>query len=98
MNTKNTVKQLEIDGEAYYIKPLTLRLYRELKGKLKENVDAEENGVMMVAYSLCNTDGRLIYNDTMVDAINDLPLKVVLKLVNEINTLNGWNDVDIKKN
>jgi hypothetical protein len=79
-----------------------LKMSGKTLGKLLEfrNKGSESGAAFLVASSLCDEGGKLFYDPSCeadVDEVNDLPATAIKELVEAINSLNGWNEVEEKK-
>lgn len=90
----------EIDGIGeVYLKKLTVAEQGELakKGEKNDNIATSLN---MVAYSLCDENGKRLFNDNDVKELGNLTAEQMTAIVNVISEINGFDTKldDIKKN
>lgn len=90
----------EIDGIGeIYLKKLTVSEQGELakKGEKNDNITTSLN---MVAYSLCDENGKRLFNDNDIKELGNLTAEQMTAIVNAISEINGFDKSidDIKKN
>lgn len=90
----------EIDGIGeVYIKKLTIAEQNELakKGDKADNVATSLN---MVAYSLCDENGKRLFGDNDIKELGNLTAEQMTAIVNVISDINGFDTKldDVKKN
>lgn len=71
-----------------YIKSMTASEREGLENKMQTEV--ENNGIRATVfiYSVCEEDGKLIFNDEDLDAIKSLPSSIVTAVFDKSNELN----------
>ncbi|TWV81512.1 phage tail assembly chaperone family protein, TAC [Moraxella sp. VT-16-12] len=90
----------EIDGIGeVYLKKLTVAEQGELakKGEKNDNITTSLN---MVAYSLCDENGKRLFGDNDVKELGNLTVEQMTAIVNVISEINGFDTKldDTKKN
>lgn len=96
--TTPILKEIDGIGEVY-LKKLTVSEQGELakKGEKNDNIATSLN---MVAYSLCDENGKRLFNDNDVKELGNLTAEQMTAIVNVISEINGFDTKldDIKKN
>lgn len=96
--TTPILKEIDGIGEVY-LKKLTVAEQGELakKGEKNDNIATSLN---MVAYSLCDKNGKRLFNDNDVKELGNLTAEQMTAIVNVISEINGFDTKldDIKKN
>jgi len=76
-------KEVEIEGEKFLLKPI------KVKDLMKITVN---NPTPEQSLKIAKTLITLSLNDVTEEEIDELPLDIYMKLINEINKLNGFED------
>jgi len=76
-------KEVEIEGEKFFLKPIKVK---DLAKITVNNPTPEQS--LKIAKTLIT----LSLNDVTEEEIDELPLDIYMKLINEINKLNGFED------
>lgn len=92
----------EIDGiGGLHFKKLTVSEQGELSQKTnKDNVDNVTASLHMIAYSVCDENGKRLFSDKDIDELGKMNAETLTKLVDTISEINGFDKTinDIKKN
>lgn len=96
--SKPVAKEIENIGTVY-LKKLTVSEQAELSKKTdqSDNIGA---GLNMIAFSLCDEDGKRLFDDKEAQELGGMDASTLTALVNAINEVNGFDAklADVKKN
>lgn len=86
---KRRPKPLEIDGETYYVRPLTVREFQEAAVIIKDAARYMEYATFTVAKALTDENGAAVFADDKDPALADLPLDLTYRLAEEVASLSN---------
>lgn len=98
-NQVTTIHVPEFGGDVG-IKHITAGAYEQMNKFAKSREDIENDLIPSFIFSVCDTDGNLIFGVDDAETVNTLPLSGVVRVVREANKINTLTDEAeaVKKN
>lgn len=89
---KTKVVPLEVDDlGTVYIKSMTASEREGLEKKMQKEIDNNGIRATVFIYSVCEEDGSLVFDESDLEAVKDLPSAIVATVFDKSNDLNKLN-------
>lgn len=93
---KRKYLDVDVDGESFRIQSLSARELGEYIEFIESGKDDIKSVIHLLVKSLVEEDGSRMFEDTETDSLVDLPMGVMLVLVDACQKLSGL-DKDVKR-
>lgn len=93
---KPTYLDLPELGDGVYIKAMTAK-EREIYEEKVQDVKEHEVRATVAVLCVCDENGNLVFDDSDVSRLNDLPSKILMKIFAKFNELNGVGADEVRQ-